>query len=126
MSYSDYQRGVQDERFANQLEMRRVIGDRDQWIGYARRQEAIVRELHGKLAASVSREQQHQALAKTMSCRIEALERALLVQSHDAADNASLTRKIASLEAEVEHQIENCHWLQSVIEDNAIGLRACA
>lgn len=126
MSYSEYQRGVQDERFSNQLEMRRVARDRDQWIGYARRQEARVRELQGKLAASVSREQQHQALAKTMSCRIEALERALLVQSHAAADNASLTRKIAALEAEVEHQVENCHWLQSVIEDHAIGLRACA
>lgn len=126
MSYSEYQRGVQDERFSNQLEMRRVAGDRDQWIGYARRQEARVRELQGKLAASVSREQQHQSLAKTMSCRIEALERALLVQSHAAADNASLTRKIVELEAEVEHQVENCHWLQSVIEDHAIGLRACA
>ncbi|HDS1131776.1 TPA: hypothetical protein UN036_003854 [Stenotrophomonas maltophilia] len=126
MSYSEYQRGVQDERFSNQLEMRRVARDRDQWIGYARRQEARVRELQGKLAASVSREQQHQALAKTMSCRIEALERALLVQSHAAADNASLTRKIVALEAEVEHQVENCHWLQSVIEDHAIGLRACA
>lgn len=126
MSYSEYQRGVQDERFANQLEMRRVIRDCDQWIGYARRQEATVRELHGKLAESVSREQQHQALAKAMSCRIEALERTLLVQSQAAADSASLTRKIVSLEAEVEHQLENCHWLQSVIEDHAIGLRACA
>lgn len=126
MSYSEYQRGVQDERFSNQLEMRRVARDRDQWIGYARRQEARVRELQGKLAASVSREQQHQALAKTISCRIEALERALLVQSQAAADNASLTRKIVALEAEVEHQVENCHWLQSVIEDHAIGLRACA
>lgn len=123
MSYSDYQRGVQDERFATQLQLQRANRDRDRWAEYSRRQEGQVRDLQQRLAASGARGERQQALIDLLRRRIESLELATAEEGNRAAQLVDLAGQIDSLNAQLEHQAWNCHWLQSVIDDHAIGLR---
>ncbi|MCC8445676.1 MULTISPECIES: hypothetical protein [Xanthomonas translucens group] len=118
MSYSEYIRGVQNERFANQLQIQRLSRSVDEWAAYARRKEAEVVRLLGKLSQLraenillANAQQDGLVRLATMADKLTASEDALIDARECAAE------RVRAFEVGLDHLKDEYDWMASVAMD---------
>lgn len=105
----DYQRGVQNERLANQLQNLR----RDRYV----------RGLEARLAQCESYRGQWQRFAEELREKLAQAEWIIDQQRQQLAEAAEhSSQKVRSLESQLEWTHEDCSWMASVVNDYRYGL----